>query len=184
MEVQEQYTWKRRPEFSLVFIFIFLFGLAAFSLCLASEFQKAKGKDLKWDGESCYLPENHAFGLGTAALVCVSVAQIIGNVVICRGFLKTNKTGTTPFCVCLLLFSWINFAVAITLISIGASINREQRYGKGWLNRECYLVKDGVFAASGVLCVTSLAAVLGAFASNVKPSLQVETINKIHTNNV
>ncbi|XP_019097364.1 PREDICTED: uncharacterized protein LOC104777198 isoform X2 [Camelina sativa] len=143
-----------------------------------------KGKDLKWDGESCYLPENHAFGLGIAALVCVSVAQIVGNVVVCRGFLKTDKTGTTPLCIILLLISWVIFAVAVTLISVGASMNIEQRYGKGWLNRECYLVKDGVFAGSGVLCVTTLVAILGAFASKAKPSVQGETQDKRHTQNV
>ncbi|XP_023645429.1 uncharacterized protein LOC17900229 isoform X2 [Capsella rubella] len=143
-----------------------------------------KGKDLKWDGESCYLPEYRAFGLGVAALVCVSVAQIVGNVLICRGFLKTDKTGTTPLCIILMLFSWVSFAVAVTLISVGASMNREQRYGKGWLNRECYLVKDGVFAASGVLCVMTLAAILGAFASIAKPSVHVETQDKRHNQNV
>ncbi|KAG7593593.1 Copper amine oxidase N-terminal [Arabidopsis thaliana x Arabidopsis arenosa] len=184
MEVQEQDNRNGRLKFSLFFMFIFLFGLAAFFLCLSAEFQKAKGKDLKWDGESCYLPENRAFGLGIAALVCVFVAQIVGNVVICRGYLKTDKTGTTLLCIILLLFSWVNFAVAVTMISIGASMNREQRYGKGWLNRECYLVKDGVFAASGFLCVTTLAAILGAFALKVKPSLQVATHDKRHTQNV
>ncbi|KAL9307943.1 hypothetical protein AtEden1_Chr1g0034831 [Arabidopsis thaliana] len=183
MEVEEQDNRDGRPKSFLFFMFIFLFGLAAFFLCLSAEFQKAKallrahvflkGKDLKWDGESCYLPENRAFGLGIAALVCVSVAQIVGNVVICRGFLKTDKTGTTLFCIILLLFSWVNFSVAVTLISVGASMNREQIYGKGWLNRECYLVKDGVFAASGFLSVTTMAAILGAFAFKVKPSLQV-----------
>ncbi|XP_010478586.1 PREDICTED: uncharacterized protein LOC104757534 [Camelina sativa] len=184
MEVQEQDTRNGRPNFSLFFMFIFLFGLAAFLLCLSAEFQKAKGKDLKWDGESCYLPENHAFGLGIAALVCVSVAQIVGNVVVCRGFLKADKTGTTPLCIILLLFSWVNSAFAVTLISVGASMNIEQRYGKGWLNRECYLVKDGVFAGSGVLCVTTLVAILGAFASKAKPSVPGETQDKRHTQNV
>ncbi|XP_018449418.1 protein MODIFYING WALL LIGNIN-1 [Raphanus sativus] len=184
MEVQEQDSRKKRPDFSPIFIFIVFLGLAAFFLCLASEFQKAKGKDLKWDGESCYLPESHAFRFGTAALVCVSVAQIIGNVVICKGFLKTNKKETTPFLAFLLLFSWVNFAVVAMLIIVGVSMNSEQKYGKGWLNGECYLVKDGLFASSGVLCVTALGAVLGTFASNVKPSLQVDTQNKIHTHNV
>ncbi|CAN8290487.1 unnamed protein product [Cochlearia groenlandica] len=184
MEVQEQDSRIRRPEFSLILAFVCFFGLTAFFLCLASEFQKAKGKYLKWDGESCYLPGNHAFALGIAALVCVSVAQIIGNVLICRGFLKKDKTQTTTVCVFLLLFSWVNFAIAVTLISVGASMSREQRYGEGWLNRECYIVKDGVFAVSGVLCVTTVAAVIGAFASNVKPSLQVETQNKISSYNV
>ncbi|CDY62880.1 hypothetical protein Bca4012_092949 [Brassica carinata] len=184
MEVQEQDTRKKRPQLSPIFIFIVFLGLAAFFLCLASEFQKAKGKYLKWDGESCYLPESQAFRFGTAALVCVSVGQIIGNVVICKGFLKTNKKETAPFRVFLLLFSWVNFAVAAMLIIIGASMNREQKYGKGWLNGECYLVKDGLFASSGVLCVSALGAVLGAFASNVKSSLQVDTQNKILTHNV
>lgn len=82
------------------------------------------------------------------------------------------------------IYGRVNFAVAVMLISVGASMNREQRYGKGWLNRECYLVKDGVFAASGVLCITSLAAILGAFASKVKSSLQVETQDKRNTHNV
>ncbi|EOA38578.1 hypothetical protein CARUB_v10010398mg [Capsella rubella] len=184
MEVQEQVTRNGRPICSLFFMFIVFLGLAAFFLCLSAEFQKAKGKDLKWDGESCYLPEYRAFGLGVAALVCVSVAQIVGNVLICRGFLKTDKTGTTPLCIILMLFSWVSFAVAVTLISVGASMNREQRYGKGWLNRECYLVKDGVFAASGVLCVMTLAAILGAFASIAKPSVHVETQDKRHNQNV
>lgn len=70
------------------------------------------------------------------------------------------------------------------MIIVGASMNREQKYGKGWLNGECYLVKDGLFASSGVLCVSALGAVLGAFASNVKSSLQVDTQNKILTHNV
>lgn len=70
------------------------------------------------------------------------------------------------------------------LIIVGVSMNSEQKYGKGWLNGECYLVKDGLFASSGVLCVTALGAVLGTFASNVKPSSQVDTQNKIHTHNV
>lgn len=42
MEVQEQDTRKKRPQLSPIFIFIVFLGLAAFFLCLASEFQKAK----------------------------------------------------------------------------------------------------------------------------------------------
>ncbi|KAF8111804.1 hypothetical protein N665_0072s0017 [Sinapis alba] len=149
-------TGKLRPEFSLIFIFVL--GITMFFLCFASEFQKAKGqpqrgiwyifqgKDLYWDGKSCYLPESHAFRSGTAALVCVLVAQTIENAMICRSFLKTNRNETTPF-----LY---------------------------------YLVKDGMFASSGILGVSGLGAVLGAFSSNAKSSLQVDPQNKIRTHNV
>ncbi|KAF8052241.1 hypothetical protein N665_1583s0003 [Sinapis alba] len=130
-----------------------------------------------WDGKSCYLPESHAFRSGTAALVCVLVAQTIENAMICRSFLKTNRNETTPFCVFLLM---VNFVVAAMLISVGASMNKEHICQ--WLDD--YLVKDGMFASSGILCVSGLGAVLGAFASNAKSSLQVDPQNKIRTHNV
>ncbi|XP_010540707.1 PREDICTED: uncharacterized protein LOC104814387 [Tarenaya hassleriana] len=173
---------------SLALAFIFLLGFSAFVLCLFAEFHKAKRKDLKWDGEFCYLPGTHAFRLGIAALICVSVAQTVGNVEICRVLCRRDKTGsaaikTPPFCRFLFFFSWISFAVAFALLATAASMNKEQRYGQGWLKRECYIVKNGVFSASSVLIVVTLAAVFGAAAFSVKP-LQVETQEKLHTHTV
>lgn len=37
-------------------------------------------------------------------------------------------------------------------------MSRDQGYGEGWLDEDCYLVKDGVFAASGCLAVLGLGA--------------------------
>nr|BAC42281.1 unknown protein [Arabidopsis thaliana] len=42
MEIQKQDNRDGRPKSFLFFMFIFLFGLAAFFLCLSAEFQKAK----------------------------------------------------------------------------------------------------------------------------------------------
>lgn len=37
-------------------------------------------------------------------------------------------------------------------------MSRAQAYGEGWLDEDCYLVKDGVFAASGCLAILGLGA--------------------------
>lgn len=41
-------------------------------------------------------------------------------------------------------------------------MSREQAYREGWLDRECYLVKDGVYLGSGVLVLVTIAPTLGS----------------------
>lgn len=59
---------------------VVLFDTAAFSCSLTAEFNRVEMKDMKLDGTLCSLPRSPAFGLGIAALACMSVAQIIGTV--------------------------------------------------------------------------------------------------------
>lgn len=50
-------------------------------------FPGLKRSDLRLQGgKQCYLPGSSAFGLGIAALACLSAAQVIGNVFICKKF--------------------------------------------------------------------------------------------------
>lgn len=68
-------------------------------------------KDLKLDGKLCYLPESHAHELGIAALICLGVAQVIGNLLICRIFCTRDKrnnckTQKLRIATALLVLSW------------------------------------------------------------------------------
>lgn len=68
-------------------------------------------KDLKLDGRLCYLPGSRAFGLGIAALICLSAAQIIGNFVICKSLcLRDRRTSCkakkTTIASTFLVLSW------------------------------------------------------------------------------
>lgn len=68
-------------------------------------------KDLRFDGKLCYLPGSVAFELGIGALICLLMAQVIGNLMICRIFFsrdswkaKKNPTLLINGFICLL--SW------------------------------------------------------------------------------
>ena len=41
------------------------------------------------------------------------------------------------------------------LLGTGTSMNKGQRYGEGWLDGRCYLVRRGVYGAAGALAVLS-----------------------------
>lgn len=71
------------------------------------------------------------------------------------------------------------FGVAAILITTATSMSRRQPYGQGWLDRECYLVKDGVFIGSGGLALVSLGSTLvAAFLTRRKS--YVEQGRRIH----
>lgn len=143
---------------------VMVLGLAAFSCCLAAEFSKSKAKDMEIDGSLCYLPRSSAFGLGIAAIVCLSVAQIAGTTVAAARLFsgaKSKRRSKLLLPILLLVLSWISFGLAATLLGTGTSMNDRQLYGRGWLNAECYLVKDGVFIGSAVLTVATIVFILG-----------------------
>ncbi|KAK9283313.1 hypothetical protein L1049_011552 [Liquidambar formosana] len=73
-----------KPQYGLALIFsmVVSLGLVSFASCIAAEFKRTKREDLKLDGKLCYLPGSPAFGFGIAALICLFVAQIIGNLVV------------------------------------------------------------------------------------------------------
>ncbi|KAL1224721.1 Protein MODIFYING WALL LIGNIN-2 [Cardamine amara subsp. amara] len=142
---------------------VFSLGLVSFITCFAAEFKRSKKEDIRWDRErNCYIPESHAFGLGTAAVLCFCLAQIIGNIIVYRNHRTRIKREDgykiidLPLPAVLLLISWSNFVVVVLILSTAISMSRVQAYGEGWLEEDCYLVKDGVFAASGCLAILGL----------------------------
>lgn len=142
---------------------VIILGLAAFSCCLAAEFNKSKAKDMEIDGSLCFLQRSPAFGLGIAAIVCLSVAQIAGTTVAATRLFSGAKSKRSNLLlpILLLVLSWISFGLAAIFLATGTSMNDRQLYGRGWLNAECYLVKDGVFIGSAVLSVATIVFILG-----------------------
>ncbi|CAH2078543.1 unnamed protein product [Thlaspi arvense] len=159
---------------------VFSLGLVSFITCFVAEFKRTKKEDIRWDTErKCYKPGSHAFELGTVAVLCFCLAQIFGNIVVLRnhrtrikredGYKFTDLTLPTV----LLLLSWLNFVVVVLILSTAISMSRTQPYGEGWLDEDCYLVKDGVFAASGCLAILGLGALtISAIMIKVKKRQQ------------
>ncbi|XP_051136924.1 protein MODIFYING WALL LIGNIN-1-like [Andrographis paniculata] len=181
MERRSQYGY------ALFFAAITTSAILSSAFCVASEFKKSKKNDLKFDGKLCYLPGSHAFELGIAALICLSISQVIGSSFICGRFRSRARgrrcrvvNSTVP---CgLAVLSWITFAVATVLISCATSMSRSQAYGEGWLDGECYLVKDGVYIGSAVLSLLAMFSTVGS-AVIVLRKRKAEDQKKVNNNN-
>ncbi|KAJ1396833.1 hypothetical protein SESBI_32225 [Sesbania bispinosa] len=173
-----------RFKFPVIFIIISLsLGLLSFTLCIASELLRNKKEDLRWNGKNCYLPSSQAFGLGIAALVSFILAQIIGNSILfknsCSGGKRNAQYKIPVIARLLLLISWLSFGIAVILLITATSMNKRQLYGVGWLNGECYIVKGGTYAGSGILILVTVGSVIGSALSTAKTN-QAEQGRKIH----
>ncbi|GJM86555.1 hypothetical protein PR202_ga02424 [Eleusine coracana subsp. coracana] len=154
-----------------------LLSAAAFACSLAAEFRKVKGKDMKVDGSLCSLPRSSAFELGVAAIAFLFVAQLVGTSAAVTAAGAANKPkksaaarGRVAF-VALLVLSWVSFAVAVILLATAASMNRGQRYGRGWMDGDCYVARTGVFGGAAALVVVTALITLGlTFATAEPPS--------------
>ncbi|XP_009768236.1 protein MODIFYING WALL LIGNIN-1-like [Nicotiana sylvestris] len=155
-------------------------GLVSITLCIVAEFKKTKKKDLRFDGKLCYLPGSTvAFELGIGALICLLMAQVIGNLMICRIFFsrdswkaKKNPTLLINGFICLL--SWISFVMAIILIGAASSMSKSQPFGEGWVDGECYIVKEGVYIISAILVFVTLSSTLVPLIFKIRKKSQVE----------
>ncbi|KAJ6799550.1 uncharacterized protein M6B38_207140 [Iris pallida] len=156
----EKPRYRKRPVICATLI---LLGLISFSCCVAAESRRVKDKDMRADGNLCSLPRRPAFGLGVIALVCLSVAQIVGTTSAATTGLrgKTNPTRNQAVPVTLLLLSWISFALAAVLLGTASSMNNRQPYGRGWMDGKCYVVKNGVFVGAAVLAVMTVGLIIG-----------------------
>ncbi|KAI3687261.1 hypothetical protein L1987_80955 [Smallanthus sonchifolius] len=145
----------------LVTTIIISLAIASFALCIMCELNKSKKKELRVDGELCSLPQSRAFGYGIAALMCSSVAQITGTMlfIVCRCS-SDFKSLKTSFASILLLLSWASFIIMMILTGTATSMNRRQEVGEGWVDGECYLVKNGVYVGSGTLVLIATSSTL------------------------
>ncbi|KAK4364796.1 hypothetical protein RND71_016154 [Anisodus tanguticus] len=167
--------------YPILITFVTALSLVSISLCIAAEFKKTKKKDLRFDGELCYLPGSVAFELGIGALICLLMAQVIGNLLICIIFFsrdhqnssKANKKPTINGFICVL--SWMSFVMATILIGTGSSMNKSQPLGEGWIDGECYIVKDGVYIISAILVFVTLSSTLSSLILKIKKKNQVQT---------
>ncbi|KAK6129878.1 hypothetical protein DH2020_036396 [Rehmannia glutinosa] len=178
MKIQNQYN------FILFLSTIIISGLISFALCFIAEFKKSKKTDIRLDGNLCYLPRSSAVGLGIGGLICLSIAQMTGNLFIYRKFYSRQQNRgckvRKPSVSCILLvFSWISFGLAVILMSVATSMSRSQPFGEGWLDGECYLVKDGVFIGSAFLGLLALGSTLGSGAITIS-RMQAEENRKVH----
>ncbi|KAK1435963.1 hypothetical protein QVD17_01736 [Tagetes erecta] len=135
--------------------------ITSFALCIICEIKKSKKNELRVDGELCNLPQSPAFGYGIAALICSSIAQIIGTglFIFCR---RSNdfKSSNTFFASFLLLLSWASFIIMTVLVATATSMNQRQAVGEGWVDGKCYLVKKGVYVGSGTLVLVAMSSTL------------------------
>ncbi|CAA6667103.1 unnamed protein product [Spirodela intermedia] len=151
-------------EIPVVFSAIFaVLGLVAFSCCIAAEFNKAQVKDMKVDGTLCTLPRKPAFVLGLAALVSLSIAQILAtSLAVAKRLRRSEDTqSAASAAVALLALSWVSFGLASVLLGTGTSMNKGQMYGRGWLDGRCYVVRSGVYISSAALAALSVALLIG-----------------------
>ncbi|ERM94772.1 uncharacterized protein LOC18422679 [Amborella trichopoda] len=167
---------KPRSETLAICSVVSFLGLIAIAACLAAEFRKNKVKDLKLDVNLCFLPESPVFGLGIAASICLSLIQIIVGSIIafkcCSKRMEFDaKSQKLCFTVALFLLSWVSYAFGVVLLSVGTSMSRQQEYGKGWLDGECYIVKDGVFAGAASLAFVTLTANLSLYHHFMKTTM-------------
>lgn len=150
----------------LVSSLVLLLGTISFACSVAAEFKKLKPRDVEVDGSLCSLPRSPAFGLGIAALICLSIAQVVGTSIAATSLrwsrcIDRNKSVS----ISLLALSWVSFGLAAILLGTGASMNRGQDYGEGWLDRECYVVKRGIFVGASMLAIATVSFLTGLIYS-------------------
>ncbi|ONK55949.1 uncharacterized protein A4U43_C10F2600 [Asparagus officinalis] len=148
---------------AIVSAVVILLGAAAFACCIAAEFKKSKAEEMRIDGSLCHLPRSPAFGLGIAAVVCLFVALVAGTTVAAiRMWSRDDKSRRNiSMPIILLVLSWTSFALAAILLGAASSMNNKQLYGEGWMDGECYVVRDGVFIGSAVLAAATIILTLG-----------------------
>ncbi|XP_065879686.1 protein MODIFYING WALL LIGNIN-2-like [Euphorbia lathyris] len=160
--IRKQMKERHQCGFLLILFLILSLGLVSFISCLLAESSKAKKEDVKLDNKECFVGESRAFWYGVSGILCLIVAQFIGNLVICcnfwtRNYKDPNTSKRPKLPIALWVLSWMSFGVGVIILSGATSMSRKQEYGKGWLEQDCYLVKDGIFIASAFLVLLTIA---------------------------
>ncbi|KAJ9556241.1 hypothetical protein OSB04_010855 [Centaurea solstitialis] len=146
----------------LITITIISFSIASFAFCILCEINKSKIKEIRVDGDLCYLPRSKAFGYGIAALICSVIAQMgsTGFFAFCRRSTDSKSSKSYCFANILLFLSWISFLTMMILTVTATTMNQRQLYGEGWVDAKCYLVKNGIYVGSGILVLIATSSTL------------------------
>jgi hypothetical protein len=73
----------------------------------------------------------------------------------------------------------LSFGIAAILMGGAMSMSRRQPYRKGWLDGECYLVKDGTYIGSAILVLVTIGSTLGSAILSKRMS-QADKGKKVH----
>lgn len=70
--------------------------------------------------------------------------------------------------------------ISAILVSAATSMSQSQAFGDGWLDGECYIVKDGVYIASGILALFAVGTTLLSSITTSKNTQVDHVTPKIH----
>ncbi|KAL1804243.1 hypothetical protein ACET3Z_032890 [Daucus carota] len=180
---------RNKLDIALILTLVILIALLSCALCIAAEFKKSKKKEIKLDGKFCYIPKSESYGLGIAALVCLFAAQIMSNLFVSRKLWfgrnrSCSSSSSEPrfsgISILLLSVSWISFVICAILVSAATSMSQSQAFGEGWLDGECYIVKDGVYIGSGILALFAVGTTLLSSIITSKNTQVDHVTPKIH----
>ncbi|CAK7350883.1 unnamed protein product [Dovyalis caffra] len=119
-------------------------------LGIEAEVAQNKVKHLKMWIFECRDPSHQAFNLGLAAIILLSLAQIIANLLggcICirsRGEFE-KASANRQLAVASLFFSWIIWAIGFSMLIIGTMANSKSR-------KSCGLSHHRILSIGGILC--------------------------------
>ncbi|XP_050371780.1 protein DESIGUAL 2 [Argentina anserina] len=134
----------------LVCLLVMIMDAIAGTLGIQAEIAQNKVKHLKvWIFE-CRDPSYQAFKLGLAAAVLLALAHTIGNLLggcICLWSKPdfNNATANKKLAFLSLILSWINLALAFSLLIAGAMANSKSR-------KDCALSHHRILSIGGILC--------------------------------
>ncbi|XP_019266322.1 PREDICTED: uncharacterized protein LOC109243787 isoform X2 [Nicotiana attenuata] len=124
--------------YPIVVSFVTALGLVSITLCIVAEFKKTKKKDLR-----LFFSRDHENSSKS----------------------KKKPTLINGF-ICVL--SWISFVTAIILIGAASSMSKSQSLGEGWVDGECYIVKEGIYIISAILIFVTLSSTLVSLVLKIR----------------
>ncbi|TKY71579.1 hypothetical protein E2542_SST00311 [Spatholobus suberectus] len=135
----------------LVCILVMVLDIVAGILGIQAEIAQNKEKHMRvWIFE-CRYPSYHAFKVGLAAATLLALAHVIANLLggwICVWSKEQfhSATANRKLAVAFLIFSWIVFAVAFSMLIIGALANSRSR------KSNCAMLSHRFLSIGGILC--------------------------------
>ncbi|KAJ7537162.1 hypothetical protein O6H91_12G100900 [Diphasiastrum complanatum] len=144
---------------------IALLGIISAALGFVAEATHIQADQVKNINGQCIYPKSPALVLGVIAAFAILLAQVLSNLTggcICRNrglngtYMSNSSRSVGILC---LVMSWITFFNAFVLLLAGASLQIQDQITHFWSNRDCLVVKPGVFAGGAILALAT--AILG-----------------------